>query len=881
MSISRRLRAWTLVLSSLAVALQADSIVFKSPAPQRYEIQDGSIRPQAATITGPQWVSALRQGAARSEQLGSRVVLGVHDPETLAALLRDRPLQIQRSYGAGIYVLQAPDALTAIQQAADLATFPEVHIAQPIRRHHAALHSQYGSRPTDRYYARQWHMENLPPDVGSLTVRADVNARGAWPLSMGEGVLIANADDGVDKSHPDLSPNYDPTYERNFHTLTNDGSHSTRFQYHGTATAGLHSAAGNSIGGLGVAPKAHFTSWVIFDSASNIPDEQTTADMFQYQSNSIPVQNHSWGNADFEPLLPGPLEYIAVSNAATAGRNGRGVVMVRSSGNMRTGPSSFQGVGDANLDGYANDPHAIAVAAVNITGHFANYSTPGACVLVAAPGGESSSGNSIFTTDPVGVNGRNFSGSPDDPDLADYIAGSIPFYGTSAAAPLISGVVALVLSVRPELSYRDVQQILVLSARHTDAADADIRPNGAGFRVSHNTGFGVPDAGVAVRLAQTWPLRPALTRVTALDSTEGTIPDDGLIVEVTGDGVPASLTQIHASGSDGWHADDPTASVPVVSVGQAATILTNDVNGKAALIQRGPSSVTFRTKLTNAVNAGAAFAIVYNNEGTTERMIMRDTDPVPIIGVLIGRTDGEALLAQIQTNANARVALRLNSLVRTFAITNSLLCEHVGVRVRTAHNRMGDLRVTLRSPAGTVSVLHRSGMVKTAVPVEMTYWSTHHFFENSAGQWTVAISDEASGTTGTVSEVELIVHGTPLEDTDRDGLGDAWELSHFGSLESVPQADPDADGWSHAAEQLKGTDPLQADEAFLGVMSRQDATRVRLSWPGTSGRTYSVESAPTIDGPFSTLGTVPGRFPESGLLLDSATADGRYYRIRF
>jgi len=48
------------------------------------------------------------------------------------------------------------------------------------------------------------------------------------------------------------------------------------------------------------------------------------------------------------------------------------------------------------------------------------------------------------------------------------------------------------------LTCRDVQQILILSSRHFDLADPDLRTNGAGFRFSHNVGFGVPDAGRAV-----------------------------------------------------------------------------------------------------------------------------------------------------------------------------------------------------------------------------------------------------------------------------------------------------------------------------------------------------------------------------------------------
>lgn len=877
MSFHLRRMVWLLMCLSFKGIGAGEDVRFRAPSEVHYRLESNAVQRQVASGAGAKWVKAWRSGASVPEALGDRVIVSVTEGVALETLMQGRGLTLQRNYGAGIYVLQATDAMAAIEAAQALSTEPGVLLAHPVRRHRASLHSAYAPLPRDRYFARQWHLENAPAGSDVLGVRADVNARSAWAVTRGEGILIANVDDGVDRTHPELASNYAPEFERNFHTLQANGSHSTRFQYHGTATAGLHSAAANLLGGSGVAPRARFTSWVIFDSADNIPDEQTTADMFQSQSNSVPVQNHSWGNADFEPLLPGTLEYLAVSNAATLGRRGLGVVMVRSSGNTRSGTTSNPGVGDANLDGYANDPHAIAVGSVNKVGHFANYSTPGACLLVAGPGGESGLG-SIFTTDPEGVNGRNFSGTLEDPDLADYTAGSLGFYGTSAAAPMVTGVVALMLSVNPQLSYRDVQHILILASRHTDLADADILANGTGLRVSHNTGYGVPDAGVAVRLAQEWVSRPPLLRKVWTDSTPGTIPDDGLRVEVTGEGVPAAMASLRATGSDGWHADLPTASVPMTDVGQAANPLTDSLAGRGALIQRGPSSLTFRSKLSNVASAGAVFAVVYNNEGTIERFIQRDTDPVPIISVMVGRNDGEALAALIKNQPAARVNLRLQSLAREFTVSNTWTCEHVGVRIRYAHGRMGDLRVTVRSPAGTISVLHRSGMVKSAVPEELTYWSTHHFGESTAGTWTVAVSDEASGVAGTVQLVELILRGVAIEDTDRDGLDDGWEQARLGSLASGASNDPDGDGWNNTAEQWMGSDPLVNQTVFAADLSRLQPGRMRLSWPGLTGREYVVERADAVVGPYQFISNVPGNFPESGWLFDASGPDG-FFRV--
>lgn len=853
-------------MSTLLAAEAGDTVTFLAPGRVSYEVTGAGVAPSAATAAGPAWVAAKRRGNSLPEMLGDRVVLGVVDPASLPGLIAGRPLTLVREVGSGVYLYRAADAPSAIREAAALAGQPGVTIAHPVRRHRAGLHSGYAKRPADRYYDRQWHLEQQNSPLANVAARVDVNARAAWAVTRGEGILIANVDDGVEATHPDLAANWVPEWQKNFHTLAADGSHSTKFQYHGTATAGLHSAAGNAIGGLGVSPAAHFTSWVIFDSVDNIPDEEGMANAFLYASNSIPIQNHSWGNADFEPLLPGTIEVLAVSNAATLGRSGRGVVMVRSGGNTRKddfGTSS--GVGDANLDGYANDPHALAVGAVSASGRVAGYSAFGACLLVAGPGGDTTT-DKIFTTDPVGTNGSNRRGTAEDPDLADYTAGTFGFYGTSAAAPIITGVTALILAANPSLSYRDVQQILVLSARQTDPADPDMVVNQAGFPVSHNTGFGVPDAAVAVSLAKFWPSRPTLTRLSFRANNLTPIPDDGLRVEVTGPKVPVAIASIPATGSDGLHPDQPTATLPLVDVGEAAAPIQFSLVGKAALIRRGPP-VTFAEKLKNAANAAASFAVVINNESVPERFIMRDLDFTPIPGVMIGKANGDALAAYLAANPTATVRLSLNATTRTFAVKDHLLCEHVGVRIRWGHDRMGDLRVTLRSPGGTTSVLHRPGSVTTPVPDEMTYWTTHSFFESAIGNWTVAVADEASGVAGAISEVELILQGVRITDIDADGLDDGWELANFGDLLQKPADDPDGDGYSNLREYLMGTHPLVNGTIFATEYLDLRDGRLRVTWPSKVGTTYTVETADTPAGPWKDLFIVPGTLPESGVLV--------------
>jgi len=374
-------------------------------------------------------------------------------------------------------------------------------------------------------FDNQWYLDNTGQTGGTPGV--DINVRRAWDLASGEGVRIAVNDSGINPDDPDLAPNLDTSVGGNFNPTTPatgpGPDPDLPLPWHGTAVAAMAAAAANGRGLIGAAPDASLASLVGIGRQGGLE---------RYQNHD--VVNASWGVtrqfADDFNLSQFQEAEDALAAAAENGRGSLGTVTVFASGNdfSRQGFFGLQtGVGDANYHNFQNSRHTIAVGAVDEDGTFAapgnpaGFTTPGAPVLVSAPGTQ------VPTADLPAPDGNNPGG---DATVVN---------GTSFAAPLVSGVSALMLDANPDLGYRDVQRILAYTAVRNDADQQGWRLNGAdtwnggGLHTNINYGFGLVDAAAAVRLAESWrETRTAETEasVSASRSRPATIDAEGRIV---------------------------------------------------------------------------------------------------------------------------------------------------------------------------------------------------------------------------------------------------------------------------------------------------------------------------------------------------------------
>ena len=393
--------------------------------------------------------------------------------ETLAAVEKNYELTPARAIDAKTRIYRAATPMQSLEAANALGESGLVGEATPL---------WYRARATrqlnDPLAGQQWHLASTGQGGGMPGV--DGNVVPVWETYRGSAAqVVAVVDGALEIGHEDLLENVRPGLSWNF-VEDNDDPSGSSDDAHGTACAGIAVARGfNGIGIAGAAPLAGLAGLRLLGAETDLHE----AEALSHNRDTVSIYSNSWGPVDDGRRLegPGPLTLQAIRNGAASGRGGKGNIYVWAGGNGR------QNLDNSNYDGYANLRETLAIAATTDQGLQASYSEPGANILVNAPsnGGLSA----ITTTDRTGPPG--------------YSAGNYTsnFGGTSAAAPLVSGIVALMLEANPNLTWRDVRWILAHTAINNDSAHPDWSENGAGLNVNHSYGFGRVDALAAVTMS--------------------------------------------------------------------------------------------------------------------------------------------------------------------------------------------------------------------------------------------------------------------------------------------------------------------------------------------------------------------------------------------
>lgn len=411
-------------LQSFTVALLSYALIILLCAPFSLASPDVKTALLPATAPGN---SPQQQAASRAGELLVRFRAGMPE-QARDVLLATYGMRRQRALrgNSRVEVLEVPAGQDAGSAALQLRMNPQVELAEP-----NFLIEKSDLTPNDPSFDQQWALSNTGQSGGQFD--SDIDATAAWQTTTGsQATVVAVIDSGIDFTHPDLTnnewtnPQPSSSGDLNGWDYISDNGAIIDEQGHGTAIAGIIAAEGNNATGVsGVMWRASLMSLRVLDNTGT-GDVADAVEAIDYAStHGAQVINISWGTAGESLILKEAIER-AIS---------RGVVVVCSAGNNSRNvdsapyyPASF------------NIPDLIAVAASDNFDQLASWSNWGPNrVTIAAPG------TNILTTRMGG--------------------GYWLTTGTSASAPLVSGVAGLLKSVRSSLNSGQAETALSNGAR--------------------------------------------------------------------------------------------------------------------------------------------------------------------------------------------------------------------------------------------------------------------------------------------------------------------------------------------------------------------------------------------------------------------------------
>ncbi|XP_075144793.1 furin-like protease 1 isoform X2 [Haematobia irritans] len=355
---------------------------------------------------------------------------------------------------------------------------------RPSRTSRRSVFSRVNAVPfNDPKWEHMWYLNR----GGDL----DMNVIPAWKEGItGKGVVVTILDDGLESDHPDIIRNYDAkaSYDVNSHDpdpmphydLTDSNRHGTRCAGEVAATAN------NSICAVGIAYGASVGGVRMLDG--DVTDA-VEARSLSLNPQHIDIYSASWGPDDDGKTVDGPGELAsrAFIEGVTKGRGGKGSIFIWASGN------GGRELDNCNCDGYTNSIWTLSISSATEDGYVPWYSEKCSSTLATTYSSGSQAEKQVVTT-----------------DLHHSCTAS--HTGTSASAPLAAGIAALVLESNKNLTWRDMQHIVVRTAKPANLIDPTWSKNGIGRRVSHSFGYGLMDASAMVKLARRWKTVPEQQR---------------------------------------------------------------------------------------------------------------------------------------------------------------------------------------------------------------------------------------------------------------------------------------------------------------------------------------------------------------------------------